>query len=41
MISGRDDHYFDESNELVDSNKYQYCEFFVMNRFIYCGSEPK
>ncbi len=39
MISGKDDHYFDESNERGGSNKSRYCEFFVMDGAIYGGWE--
>ena len=41
MISGLDGHYFDESDELVSSNKSRYCEFIVMNCIIYCAWKPK
>ena len=40
MISGKGDHYFDESNELVGCNKSRYCEFFVIDCANYCGWEP-
>jgi hypothetical protein len=41
MISGWDDHYFDESDGLVGCNKYRYCEFIVMNCIINCAWQPK
>ena len=41
MISGWDDHYFDESDGLVGCNKYRYCEFIVMNCIINCAWKPK
>jgi hypothetical protein len=37
LISERGDQYFGEPKRLVDCNKFRYCEFFVMNRIIYCA----
>jgi hypothetical protein len=36
-----DDHYFDESKELVGCNKSRYREFFGINRVIFRGWKPK
>jgi hypothetical protein len=41
MISEKDDHYFDESKELVGCNKSRYREFIGINRVIFRGWKLK